>query len=299
MRVMVTGGSGFIGAWIVKGFLEAGIGVTVLDLKDDRRIGRLLIGDRIDEAEWITGDISSIGAVLAASRNCDQIVHLAALLTPDCAADPIRGVNVNVSGTLNIFEAARRHGMKQVLYMSSASVFGPDNGVDPNPITLYGVWKLAMEGGARCYFEDHAIASAGFRPLVVYGPGREVGISAGPSIAIASALNGDAYTIPFSGRTDMIYVEDVVAAFVQAATRGVTGAKTYSIVGEAVSMDDWIAAIKTHVPEASLAASGPVLPVTDDIHPGTLREDYAEVARTSVADGVARTIAWYRENDVT
>jgi nucleoside-diphosphate-sugar epimerase len=123
--------------------------------------------------------------------------------------------------------------MKQVLYMSSASVYRRDDGVDPYPITLYGVWKLAMEGAARCYFEDHGIASVGYRPLVVYGPSRDMGISAGPSVAIESAVRGIPYTISFSGRTNLIYVEDVVSAYVEA---DVNGARTYTITGESAEM---------------------------------------------------------------
>ncbi len=295
MKVLVTGGSGFIGAWIIKGLAESGFDVTVLDLKDDRSIGRALMGAGVDDIEWITGDISSAGALNAAARGCDQIVHLAALLTPACAGDPHRGVEVNVNGTLNVFEAARRHDMKQVLYMSSASIYGPDDGAAPYPITLYGVWKLAMEGAARCYCEDYGLPSAGFRPLVVYGPGREVGISAGPSIAVKRAVAGESYTIPFSGSTDLVYIEDVVSAYVNAAKADVVGSSTYTIVGEKASMDDVVSEIRRHVPDAQLEIDGPELPVAAEIEPGTLRIDYPMVPRTSLREGIEKTYQWYQQ----
>lgn len=295
MKVLVTGGSGFIGAWIIKGLADAGLDVTVLDIKEDRSIGRKLIGDRIDSVEWITGDISSAGALNAAARGCDQIIHLAALLTPACAEDPHRGVEVNLNGTINVFEAARRHGMKQVLYMSSASVYGPDDGSMPFPITLYGVWKLAMEGVARCYAQDHGIASAGFRPLVVYGPGRDVGISAGPSIAVKKAVDGEAYTIPFSGSTDLVYVEDVVSAYVSAAAAEIQGAHTYTIVGEMASMQDVINEIKRHLPDAQLHSDGSELPVASAIEASNLRVDYPGVSRTTLREGIEKTFQWYQQ----
>jgi len=293
MKILLTGGSGFIGAWIIKGFLDAGIDVCVLDLVDDRTTGRTIVGDAIDDIEWIVGDVSSFGALNAAARGCDQIVHLAALLTPACAADPHRGVEVNVNGTLNVFEAARKHGMRQVLYMSSASVYGPEHGDRPFPITLYGVWKLAMEGAARCYAEDHGIASAGFRPLVVYGPGRDVGLSAGPSIAIRKAAAGEPYTIPFSGSTDLVYVEDVVSAYVNAAKATLKGATTYTIVGETASMPTLVDEIKKYSTAATINVSGPELPVAAEIEESQLRTDFPSVSRTSLSEGVKKTWDWY------
>ena len=196
----------------------------------------------------------------------------------------------------NVFEAARTHGMRQVLYMSSASVYGPDNGVDPFPITLYGVWKLAMEGAARCYFEDHGLNSAGYRPLVVYGPGRDVGISAGPSIAIEAAVRGEPYTIGFSGATDLVYVEDVVAAYVEAAVGGIDGARTYTITGERADMATWCNEIRRHCPQAALEFAGEPLPVSADIDASSLRDDFPGVPKTSIAQGIEKTVAWHRKS---
>ena len=82
---------------------------------------------------------------------------MAAILTPACQADPLRGAQINLLGTLNVFETARARGIGKVLYMSSAGVFGPDDGQHPRPTTLYGAWKLAGEGIARAYFADHGI----------------------------------------------------------------------------------------------------------------------------------------------
>jgi len=302
MKILLTGGSGFIGAWIVKAFRDQGIEVRVFDVIDDRqRLQALydtnssdLAVSQVNDIEWIIGDVGESDAVLQAAHGCDQIVHLAAILTPDCAADPLRGVHVNLNGSLNVLEAARVHGIRQVLYMSSASVYGPDNGSDPFPITLYGVWKLAMEGAARCYWLDHGVASAGFRPLVVYGPGREVGLSAGPTLACRAAARAEAYTIPFTGDTDLVYVSDVVSAFQAAVQSELTGASTYTIVGEQASTDRLIDCIQTCVPDAQISASGPSVPVAARIDAGRVRSDFAGVTRTPLMDGVTRTIDWYR-----
>ena len=115
--------------------------------------------------------------------------------------------------------------------MSSAGVFGPTDGDVPFPTTLYGAFKLAGEGCARAFWEDHRIPSVGFRPLVVYGPGRELGLTAGPTLACRAAARGEAYVIPFSGATDFIYVDDVAAAFVAPVQRALSGAAVHNLLG--------------------------------------------------------------------
>lgn len=205
MRVLVTGGGGFIASWIIKHLLNEGIEVRSLDLTNSPKIASLILGSAASQVDWRAGDISNAEDVERAATDCDLIIHLAAILTPDCAADPHRGCNIVLGGTINVFEAARKLGHKQVLYMSSAGVFGPDQGHTPEPTTLYGAYKLAGEGVARAYFADHGIASAGFRPLVVYGPGRETGLTAAPSLACKAAANDEAFTIGFF-RSDRFYI---------------------------------------------------------------------------------------------
>src|SRR5690606_32711359 len=175
MKALITGGAGFLGAWIAKRLLAGGHEVRIFDRSADRRLVMGIVGADASKIEWLTGDIANGNEVLEAAEGCGAIAHLAALLTPACQADPVRGVNVNLVGTINVFEAARRHGIPNLTYASSAAVFGPDDGTHPYPMTIYGVFKLACEGVARAFAEDHGVASVGFRPLIVYGPGRETG----------------------------------------------------------------------------------------------------------------------------
>lgn len=84
MRILVTGGAGFIGAWLVKGLFTAGLDVRVFDRSEDRRVCRQVLGERAEAIDWICGDISDAKALREAASGCDQIAHLAALLTPAC-----------------------------------------------------------------------------------------------------------------------------------------------------------------------------------------------------------------------
>jgi len=274
MRILITGGAGFLGAWLGRRMRSRGWDVRVFD-RDD-------------------GDVSDLAQVADAAEGCDAIAHLAALLTPACQADPVRGAHVNLIGTLAVFEAARRHGIRHIAYASSAGVFGPDDGETPFPMTLYGAFKLACEGCARAYFADHGIPSVGFRPLVVYGPGREVGSSAGPSIACARAARNEPYVIPFTGTTDMIFVDDVAAAFEAAVTREVNGAHVFNLRGEVATVEEIIATIARLQPGAQLSASGATLPIKPELTVHDPTPILGPLPHTSLAEGIARTLAHYR-----
>ena len=124
----------------------------------------------------------------------------------------------------NVFEAALSHGIKRIVYTSSAGVYGPDDGMTPYPTTHYGAFKLACEGSARAYWSDHGLASVGFRPFIVYGPGRETGLTAGPTLACRAAARGERYRIPYVGSAGLVYVDDVAHAYKLALLRDAEGA---------------------------------------------------------------------------
>ena len=295
MRVLVTGGSGFIGGWMIRRFVARNWDVRVFDIKDDRRITREIVGPAADSLDWRVGDIADGAAVTRAAAGCDVIVHLAAVLTPACQADPVRGAQIDLVGQLNAFLAARQHTMKGVVYMSSAGVFGPDDGKQPFPLTHYGAFKLAGEGSARAFWEDDKLPSIGFRPLVVYGPGRELGLTAGPALACKAAARGEPYVIPFTGSTDFLYVDDIAAAFEAAVQAQMTGARVFNVLGEVATVDGLIAEIRRHAPDAQLSAKGPVLPITAHLARDDLATALPGLPRTSLAAGVKATIDHYRK----
>lgn len=297
MKVLITGGGGFIAAWIIRRLLNKGHAVRILDAKADRSVAREIVGAAADLLDWRVADIADRMSVAVAAEGCDAIFHLAAVLTPACAADPIRGAEINLIGTLNVFEAARVHRLGSVIYMSSAGVFGPDDGKTPRPTTHYGAFKLACEGSARAYWIDHRIASVGVRPLIVYRPGRETGLTAGPTLACRAAAEGRSFVIPFSGGSDFLYVDDIAAAFVEAATTPLKDAHAFNLTGIKSSAEGVVAEIKRIVPGAKISAAGPSLPVSGDIEPGDIRNTFPTIPLTNLAEGLAATIAHYREQN--
>jgi len=121
-RVLVTGAGGCIGSWVVALLTRAGVSASAFDLNQDTRRPRLLMSDaELSKVQWLTGDVADPQAVVNALQvsGARAIIHLAALQVPFCKADPVAGAKVNVVGTVNVFEAARKLGIKRLTYASS------------------------------------------------------------------------------------------------------------------------------------------------------------------------------------
>src|SRR5947209_4818859 len=264
MRVLLTGGYGFIGAWIIRTLLARGDQVFVYDLKEDpRRLRLILPDDQARRATFVPGDVTDLAALTQAiaDHGITHVIHLAGLQVPTCRADPLLGAKVNVLGTLAVFEAVKAAGaqVKRLVYASSAAVFGgPDkypagslaDDVLLVPSTHYGVFKCCNEGNARIYFQDHGIPSVGLRPWTVYGVGRDLGMTSEPTKAIKAALLGRPYHSSVGGWTDFQYVDDVAKAFVLCLERPYSGAKGYNLRGAVVTLADFHRALCRVLPEA-------------------------------------------------
>jgi len=200
----------------------------------------------------------------------------------------VLGAQVNVIGTINVFEAAKRLGLTTpIAYASSAAVY--DRGGSVAPSTLYGVFKLANEGTAAVFAADHGIASVGLRPFTVYGPGRDQGMTAGPTLAIAAAVRGEPYRIAFGGTTQLHYAGDVARAFVDAARSERAGAQTFCIGGPATSIAGFVALLGEAVPGAEISFEEAVLPFPD-----RLPEPWFGSPLTPLEEGVRETAAILR-----
>lgn len=296
LQVLLTGGAGFLGAWICRRLSQRGDRIRVFDRAENRSIIESIAGARAAAAcEWVNGDITDAEAVATAASGCDAIIHLAGVLTWACQENPVRGAAINLIGTLNVFEAALRHGIGKVIYTSSAGVYGPQSGALPVPVSHYGAFKLACEGSARAYFADHGLSSIGFRPYVVYGPGRESGLSAGPTLACRAAAHGETYIFPYEGAAGLVYVDDVAAAYESALRHNAPGAHVFNMIGEQATPENVIALLRELAPDCDIRPGGAPMPSAPEIAEGPLREILPDVPSTSVREGIARTFSFYRD----
>lgn len=196
-RFLVTGSEGCIGSWAVACLARAGVPLVAMDLRaDGRRLSRILDEETFEKVVRVSEDITSEGSVerLIKKQAITRIVHLAALQVPFVAADPVLGGQVNVVGTLRVFEAARNSAeVRGVSYASSSAVFGVSDPASPD--TLYGALKRCNEESARFYARDYETPTVGLRPCVVYGPNRDQGLTS----AITHAMRAAVLKVPYQG----------------------------------------------------------------------------------------------------
>jgi nucleoside-diphosphate-sugar epimerase len=307
LRFLITGAKGFIGAWIVKNLVERGNRPYVFDLDTDSdRLRALLSEEEFSRPHFIQGDITRLSDLERAvgENGITHLIHLAALQVPACAADPAHGGLINVVGTLNLFEVARRHReqVKNVVYASSAAVFGPEEfyghttvreGATLLPGTHYGVFKQCNEGNARVYYANEGICSVGLRPWAVYGVGRDQGITSGPTKAIKAAVISRPYTIRFTGGLDLQYVNDTAQTFLRCVESDLDGAKIYNLRGSVTQTSEFIDALTRIVPQARdlVRAEGGALPIAYDLDDSALVRDLGDVPRTPLDQGIRETVA--------
>jgi nucleoside-diphosphate-sugar epimerase len=289
-RWLVTGALGCIGAWTVATLVREGVTVVAFDLGDDDRRLRLVASpEEVGRVTFVRRDITDLTALEAtlAEHGITHVIHLAALQVPFCKADPARGAQVNVTGTVNVFEALKRRRLgTTIAYASSAAVYNAQGEVAPQ--TIYGVYKLANEGSARIYWQDDGVASVGLRPFSVYGPGRDQGLTAGPTLAIEAAVRGAPYRIAFGGRTQLHYAPDVARAFVQAARSEPAGARTSNLGGTATAIAEFAAVLEAAVPGAEISFDDVPLPFPDE-----LPEPWFDSPLTPLEQGVRETAACF------
>ena len=271
VRFLITGALGAIGVWTMRSLLERGHDVVALDLGGSpHRLPLALTEEQQARITHLRGDITDLAAL---ERALDEyaitnVVHLAALQVPFVRADPVLGTSVNVVGTTNVLEAARRHGVGgPVVYASSIAVYGPGGTLagDDVPGTLYGVLKRANEGTAVRYFEDYGVSSLGLRPHTIFGPGRDQGVTSAPTLAMVAAAAREPYEIPFGGRVQLQHAADAGEAFARAALLEYEGAAVYDLDGDVLAIEEILALIQGAVPEARITVGALRLPLIEEV----------------------------------
>jgi nucleoside-diphosphate-sugar epimerase len=301
----ITGAQGCIGSWVVKALAERGDMAVVFDLSDDsRRLRAIVDDDVLGGVRFVVGDITDPSSVLSALEisGAQRVIHLAGLQVPTCKVNPVAGAMVNVVGTINLFEAARKTGAKGVVYASSAAVYGIndddsplDEGAQCEPSTHYGVFKRANEGTARIFFLDHGVSSVGLRPLTVYGVNRDAGLTSDPTKAMKAAVLGQPFHIRFGGATDFQYVADTAAAFIACSDQTPEGAFVFNLHGDAVSVSEVVDIINRKAGRANgdtdlVTFGGPAIPVAASMNDAAIRRVIGDLPATPLERGIEETI---------
>lgn len=299
-RALVTGANGFIGRHLVQALVQAGVRVTVLSRRSSA--GALAAGKLITSVEADLTSAASMARLDAAVAG-DVVFHLAAAGTrgPVSSSELF---DVNVAGTLVVLELARRGGARRVVYAGSASEYGGGSRRSEQaptaPQSPYGASKLAATLAAQAYGRTHRLETVGLRIFSLYGPGEDLRRLVAHTIHCAMA-GEDIPLTPGEQQRDLVFVDDVVGAFLRAATHPGIGGEIFNVcAGREWSVRDVVATTLSLMGEPVKPLFG-ALPYQPG-EPGCLSGDPAKSAArlgweavTPLDEGLRRTIAWSRE----
>lgn len=261
MRVVVTGGTGFVGAHLARALAERGDTVTCIDIA---RSSPLL--DDVPSIALVRADVGSWAEILHAIREArpDVIFHSAGILSAFAEERPQAAYQANATGTYNILEAAHLLGVGQVVFTSTIATYGPgvprtvNEDTQQRPTTMYGVTKAFGENLGDYFWRRFGVDFRGIRLPSVIGAGRGPGgASAYSSLVVSEPARGRGYVIPIQERTriPIVYVKDAVAALI--ALSGADGSRlrrrTYGMAGFSPTAAELVAAVCAEMPDADLA----------------------------------------------
>lgn len=307
MRVLVTGGHGFIGAHILKQLVERGHDVTNLDISDPSPISAELA----DDVTFLKGDITDPVDVYDAvvSADPDRIVHMAAILGRPCETNPRRAFEINVDGTLNVFEAAVTCGVERVVAAASMEVYGSidddrerlTEDAPREPDNVYGMTKYVLEYLGSTYQQQHGLEFAAMEPAHGLGPDRLRG-NVDDALVVKAAVSGVPFSVPaFDYPYEVIYIEDEARAFVEAVLADELAHDRYLVgSGEQVTLAEFVELVDERVEGAHLELLSPEggmqLGSKPPIDTTRLETDTGWEPTHSIEDAIDAYVEWLRAN---
>ncbi len=309
---LITGGAGFIGSNLTHGLLKRGEKVTVIDNFSTGR--RENLQTVLGQINLIEASITDYELVCSALDGVDAVLHQAALPSvPKSVERPLDTNHENITGTLTLFEACRRVGVKRVVFASSSSTYGDHDAnvkiesLESRPKSPYAVQKYTKELYARVYAELFGLETVGLRYFNVFGPRQDPNSQYAAVVPafVTRMLVGEAPTIYGTGEQarDFTHIENVIQANLRAATVPNIGGRVFNVgCGESTSLlalIDFInGALGTEtVPKFDPPRPGDVLHSLAGIDKA--REELGYEPSVSVSEGLLKTIEWYRLNDKT
>jgi nucleoside-diphosphate-sugar epimerase len=300
MRVLVTGGAGFIGSYLIPRLLDRGDEVVVFDMAAEPQT----LTPFMDRIVYLRGDLGSPADLYRAMMGCrpEGVFHLGAILAGPCEENPMRGFQVNFGSTQVLLDAASALKTKKFFMVSSISVYGRDvmepvrDNAPKNPETVYGQTKLASEYLLNWYARKHGLDTCALRFTWVFGPGRTTGITALYSSLILDAIaRGEEISIPNpEEKGDWLYVKDAIKAILLVWDRPALKQRVFNIAGGVHSIREVVSIAKALKPQANVVlkeGGGSLSPYPVAYEDRNAREELGWCPDYTIAKAVAEHLA--------
>lgn len=321
--IFITGGTGCIGS------------VTIYKLLQSKEVGKIVVATRSNNTdplklwlgkeldariEFVKLDVADYDAIEAVVTkvNPTHIIHLGAYQSPDCSKYHIPGMEINTGGTMALFDVAEKlPNLKRFVFASSAAVYGiramyPEPGITEDaqlaPPNHYGIWKLAGEHLARLFYDTTKVPTVCLRINTTYGKGRDKGKTSAPTNAIKAIAMGAVlgklipFEMPYEGRENYHFVEDVGAHFAACTLDEYSGFGAFNIKGETIAIEDFLTIVKEQAIAlgmeefVSLSVSDAATPniFVSDLSHEKIQNTFKSIPLTSIADGVKNSLLAFK-----
>jgi nucleoside-diphosphate-sugar epimerase len=314
MNYLVTGGTGFIGAYVVRDLVQSGDRVVCFDIAPNAQLLTDVVpAEHLQRVTVVRGDVtewSQLFHTLRAQR-VDKVIHLASLLTSSSEANFPRALKVNCQGTNHIFEGAALLGLEKVVWASSVAVFGPRslgpegivlNDAPQDPQTVYGACKSYNEQMALHYARKYDLDVIGLRFTLVYGYGKTETVARGSGVGYLSelidkpALGQGPCVVPYGDdQMDWLYVEDVARAVVLASQAGRTRTKAFTVRGDLRPMREVFDYVRRLLPQAEMTLQPGRYRQTWRFDGSATHDEIGYAPEVTIEEGIKRNINRLRQ----
>lgn len=322
-RIFITGGTGCIGSVTIYKLLQSPeVGKIVIATRSNNTDPlKLWLGDNLDpRLEFVKLDVSDYAAIneMLPKINPTHIIHLGAYQSPDCSNDHIGGMEINTGGTMVLFDVAEKlPNLKRFVFASSAAVYGMRSmygapGIKEDaqlaPPNHYGIWKLAGEHLARLFYDNTEVPTVCLRINTTYGKGRDKGKTSAPTNVLKAIAMGSVsgelmpFEMPYEGRENYHFVEDVGSHFAACALQEYKGFGTFNIKGKTIAITEFLEIVRQQASDLGLGdyvkisiaeGASPNLFVSDLSHE-KINNTFKNLPLTEIWEGVRKSLIEFK-----
>jgi nucleoside-diphosphate-sugar epimerase len=322
-KIFITGGTGCIGSVTVYKLLQSKEvdKIVIATRSNNRNPLKLWLGEDLDpRLEFVTLDVSNYAEIerVLLEVNPTHIIHLGAYQSPDCSRDHIGGMEINIGGTMALFDAAEKlQNLQRFVFASSAAVYGMrslySQEIIPEDVPLappnhYGIWKLAGEHLARLFYDNTHVPTICLRINTTYGKGRDKGKTSAPTNALKAIAMGAfkgksmAFEMPYQGRENYHFVEDVGDQFAAVTLQSYKGFGAFNIQGETIPINSFLELIKQEATalgmgdfvDLSIMENAPPNLFICDLDHSKIAGTFKDLPRTDISQGIRKSILEFK-----